>query len=475
MAPSVVLQLALRALGRNRLRSALTLLGITIGVAVVIVVVAIGTGARLTIEQHVKAAGVNTIQITAGNYSRGDQDPSSDEVADPGDQSESGVGSNPAMRAATRGTGWAGKGVSPRVPGRGAATTLSVADVDAIAKEISGIRYRAAGVSETAVMSFGSARLFGRLQGTDVEYAPMRALTMRSGRFFSEADVSGRKAVIVLSAEAARKLIGAGDGAIGGKVQIRDKSFELIGVATRPRGFGAANGLEEAYLPYTTVQDLLRTSHLQNVAVSVESAGESARVARDITMLLRTRHRLGAHDADDFTVRSQAKEAVSGKGVNPLFARAVAGSVVNLDEVTMAQMAVSLERSSRTMTALLASVAAVSLLVGGIGIMNIMLVSVTERTREIGLRMALGARGRDVMAQFLAEATALSLAGGLVGILLGFGASGSVGRALRWSTAISPLSIVIAVGVAAALGVFFGFYPARQAARLDPIEALRFE
>ena len=148
---------------------------------------------------------------------------------------------------------------------------------------------------------------------------------------------------------------------------------------------------------------------------------------------------------------------------------------MNLDEVTMAQMAVSLERSSRTMTALLASVAAVSLLVGGIGIMNIMLVSVTERTREIGLRMALGARGRDVMAQFLAEATALSLAGGLVGVLLGIGASGRVGRALRWSTAISPLSIVIAVGVAAALGVFFGFYPARQAARLDPIEALRFE
>ena len=171
--------------------------------------VAIGTGARLTIEQHVKAAGVNTIQITAGNYSRGDQDPSSGEVVDPGDQSDSGVGSNPAMRAASRGAGWAGMGVSPRLPGRGAATTLSVADVDAIAKEISGIRYRAAGVSETAVMSFGSARLFGRLQGTDVEYAPMRALTMRSGRFFTETDVSERKPVIVLSAEAARKLIGA--------------------------------------------------------------------------------------------------------------------------------------------------------------------------------------------------------------------------------------------------------------------------
>jgi putative ABC transport system permease protein len=198
-------------------------------------------------------------------------------------------------------------------------------------------------------------------------------------------------------------------------------------------------------------------------------------VARDVTRLLRTRHGLGSDEADDFTVRTQASEAVSGKNVSPLFARAVAGSVVNLDQVTMAEMAVSLERSSRTMTALLASVASVSLLVGGIGIMNIMLVSVTERTREIGLRMAVGARGRDVLVQFLAEAVTLSVIGGIVGIGLGIGASGSVGRLLRWSTAISPLSVLVSVGVAAALGVFFGFYPARQASRLDPIDALRFE
>ena len=158
-----------------------------------------------------------------------------------------------------------------------------------------------------------------------------------------------------------------------------------------------------------------------------------------------------------------------------MLARAVAGSVVNLDEVTLAEIATSLERSSRTMTALLASVASVSLLVGGIGIMNIMLVSVTERTREIGLRMALGARGRDVLVQFLAEAVTLSMLGGLAGVVIGVFGSGGVGRLLRWSTVVSPSSVALSVLVAAMVGVFFGFYPARQASQLDPIDALRFE
>ncbi len=191
--------------------------------------------------------------------------------------------------------------------------------------------------------------------------------------------------------------------------------------------------------------------------------------------LLRSRHHLGPQEPDDFTVKPQARDAVVGKGLNPMLARAVMGSVAGLDKVTLEEMAQTLERSSRTMTVLLASVAAVSLLVGGIGIMNIMLVSVTERTREIGLRMAVGARGRDVLVQFLAEATTLSMTGGVIGILLGVAASGSVGRFLRWATVISPASIVIAVGVAAAVGIFFGFYPARQASRLDPIDALRYE
>jgi ABC-type antimicrobial peptide transport system permease subunit len=474
----VALRIALKALERNRLRSALTLVGITVGVAVVIVMVAIGAGARNAIEQHVKAAGVNMIHVTAGNYSQGDQDPSSGDVVDAASPAGgAGPGAAPITRAAppNPGPGWAGMGVSPRLPGRGAATSLSAEDVHALTRDVPGIRYSAAGVSETAVMSVGNTRLFGRLQGTDVEYPLMRALTIRAGRFFDDEDVPQRARVLVLSDDAARKLLGTGMNPSGREVQVRGRTFTVIGVAERPSALGGSTGLDEVFLPYTAVQDLLGIHHLQNIAISVASAGEATRIACDVTRVLRKSHSLKPTDPDDFMVRTQAREAVSGKGVNPLFARAVAGSVVNLDEVTMAEMAVSLERSSRTMTALLASVASVSLLVGGIGIMNVMLVSVTERTREIGLRMALGARRRDVMMQFLVEATTLSVVGGLAGILVGISASGSVGRLLRWSTAVSPASIAIAMSVAAALGIFFGFYPARQASRLEPINALRFE
>jgi putative ABC transport system permease protein len=238
---------------------------------------------------------------------------------------------------------------------------------------------------------------------------------------------------------------------------------------------GTASQLDEVFIPYTTLQDVLGITHLHSVLVAVEVAGESSRVSQDIVRVLRARHHLGPDDPDDFTVKPQARDAVMGKGINPMLARAVMGSVVGLDKITLEEMARTLERSSRTMTLLLASVAAVSLLVGGIGIMNIMLVSVTERTREIGLRRAVGARSRDVLIQFLAEAVTLSMTGGLIGIVLGVAASGGVGRLLRWTTVISPESVVIAAGVAAAVGIFFGFYPARQASRLDPIDALRYE
>lgn len=354
---------------------------------------------------------------------------------------------------------------------------LTTDDVDAIARVVRGVRIATAGVSETAVLGRGDHRLLARLRGTDVPFAEMRGLTLRAGRFFTARDVKDRTPVLVLSTSAAATLFASLSDAVGQTLQIRQRDFTVRGVVDRAAGFGvaAASQMDEVFLPYTDVQELLNVHYLHSITVSIVQAGESTQVALDVTRLLRDRHALGPADPDDFTVRTEAREAITGKGVNPLVARAVAGSVVNLDQVTLAEIASSLERSSRTMTALLASVASVALLVGGIGIMNIMLVSVTERTREIGLRMAMGARGKDVLLQFLVEAVTLSVAGGIAGVAIGIGLSGSLGRMLRWATVVTPISVGISVSVAAAVGVFFGFYPAHQASRLDPIDALRYE
>jgi putative ABC transport system permease protein len=194
-----------------------------------------------------------------------------------------------------------------------------------------------------------------------------------------------------------------------------------------------------------------------------------------VTELLRARHRIGMKDADDFTVATQARQSLARGGLRPDVARAVVGNVGGLEKVTLEQLGRTLDRAAKTMTALLGSIAAVSLLVGGIGIMNIMLLSVTERTREIGIRRAVGARARDVRSQFVLEAVALSVSGGFAGVLVGLGAATGLSQYLRWSTTISPGAVVLSVGVAAMVGVFFGWYPAKQAARLDPIQSLRYE
>jgi putative ABC transport system permease protein len=228
-------------------------------------------------------------------------------------------------------------------------------------------------------------------------------------------------------------------------------------------------------LPYTTTHRLLNLSKLNDITITAASSGDVTRVAREITRLLRQRHGIGDNQPDDFTVLTQATRALTTGGLPPSVARAVAGNVAELERVTLEQLASTLERASRTMTWLLAAVAAVSLVVGGIGIMNITLLSVTERTREIGLRLAVGARTRDVMRQFLIEAVAISLAGGVAGIIVGTLAAAVIARTLNWATVVSPVSVVLAFGVAALVGVFFGWYPAKRASLLDPIVALRHE
>jgi putative ABC transport system permease protein len=228
-------------------------------------------------------------------------------------------------------------------------------------------------------------------------------------------------------------------------------------------------------VPFTTVHRLENLSKLNDIEITAASTGEVTRIAKQVTDLLRFRHNIGLRDADDFTVTTQARQALARGGLRPDVARAVVGNVAGLEKVTLEQLAKTLDRASRTMTALLASIAGVSLLVGGIGIMNIMLLSVTERTREIGIRRAVGARSRDVLLQFLVEAIALSAAGGIVGVAVGVAASDTISGMLRWSTTISAGAVLLSFGIAAAVGIFFGWYPAKQAARLDPIDSLRYE
>jgi len=460
---TVNVRLALRSLNRNRLRTLLTMLGIIIGVAAVLTMVALGTGARASVEDEVGSAGTNLIFVSSGNYTRGGE----------------------------------GVGISA---GLGSAKTLTSGDVEAIASTVSGIRYMSPGVSTrmfvvsgdasaagTAVASASATakREFARVQGVSADFSQMYGWTVVAGRAFTPEDVQGTTPRVVLGRALADRLFGAGANPTGKAVQLRDAGFTVIGVITGD----AEDHREVAFVPWTTLQRSLGVAHLQTITIAANKAGEASRIAGDVTTVLRKRHKVigsaqqtgylaaqgGAGGTpDDFTVKTQAAQALTKGLYTPAAAFALA-NLPQLDQVTLEEMSETLDRASDTMTALLASIAGVSLVVGGIGIMNIMLVSVTERTREIGLRMATGARTRAIALQFLTEAVTLSMIGGFTGLVLGLISSRVVGWALGWPTRVSPGAVLLAVGIAATVGLVFGSYPARRAARLDPIEALRTE
>ena len=401
----MVLRVAFKALLRNKMRTALTMLGMIIGVAAVITMVALGTGAQSSIETQIQSAGTNMIMVSAGNFMQG------------------------AVRT-----------------GQGNASTLTAEDALAI-RDIPGVQYIAPGVNTRGQVVAGNMNWGTQIQGTDVDLPLIRSWPTRQGAFFSPVDVATASKVAVLGSVVHEQLFGADVDPTGQVIRINNQPFTVVGVMSSKGQSGMGQDQDDVvYVPYTTVMKKLRgITYIQNITVSAASAGETSTTADRIAQALRVRHKVVDGEGDDFMVR------------------------------TMEEMASVRVQATETMTALLASIAGVSLLVGGIGIMNIMLVSVTERTREIGLRMAIGARGRDVLLQFLVEAVVLSLVGGSIGIALGLGFSRGVTAWMSWPTQVSVQSVAVAFFFAAITGVFFGFYPARKAAALDPIDALRFE
>jgi putative ABC transport system permease protein len=399
-------RIAFSALSRNKLRTALTTLGMIIGVAAVISMISIGNGARASVEQQISSAGTNLIIVLAGSSNQG------------------------GVRMGT-----------------GAVRSLTADDGYAILREVPGVRYVAPQLRTRAQVVAGNQNWSTSIQGTDVDFPSIRSWTLQSGSFFTQQEVARAAKVAVIGTTVRDELFGPMTDPVGETIRIRDNPFRVIGLlASKGQGSMGQDQDDAIYVPYTTVQTkLLGVTYVQNIQVSAAEAGMSDQISAGITDLLRTRHRLTQGQDDDFMIR------------------------------TMEELASVLTATTTTMTMLLASIAAVSLLVGGIGIMNIMLVSVTERTREVGLRLALGARGRDVLVQFLVEAIVLSLVGGAIGVVVGVAASETISAVMHWPMAISPGAVGVAFGFSAAIGIFFGFYPARKASALDPIVALRYE
>jgi putative ABC transport system permease protein len=397
--------IGLQALTRNRMRAALTVLGIVIGVAAVIATLAIGQGARSAVQAQIRSLGANVLTVLPGTVTAG--------------------------------------GVRM---GMGGITTMTPEDAEAIRRECPAVAAVAPGVRTSGQVVYGNLNWGTSVQGTTPEFTDIRAWPVADGAFFTDSDVRGAAKVCVLGSKVRDQLFPGAD-PIGQMIRIKDIPFRVVGVLSYKGGQGFGGDQDDVVLvPYTTAQrKLLGIVHLHNINVSAMSEASVDAAHTQITELLRDRHRIRPGGDDDFFIFTQ------------------------LDIASTA------ESTSKVMTTLLASIAAVSLLVGGIGIMNIMLVSVTERTREIGIRRALGARRRDILLQFLFEAAVLSMAGGALGVAIGISVSNFITSVARWPTQVQPEVVVLALAFASMVGVFFGWYPAQRASQLDVIESLRYE
>ena len=396
---------SLRALLRNKLRSSLTVLGITIGIAAVICVVAIGKAGQARVEQHLSNLGDNFVWIEAGG------------------RAVNGV------RTGVRGT-----------------KTLTFADAVAIKAQIPLIKSVSPNVDASSQIVYGNQNWFTTYRGVAPEYFDIKRWMVDQGAFFTQDDVERAAGVCVIGRTIRDQLFGLED-PIGTVIRVADLPCKVV-ATLQPKGVSISGQDQDdtILLPFSTAQKKLKgVTWLDDILCSAISQDVVKLAGKQAGALLRERHRIRAEDPEDFNIR-------------------------NPEDVIQAQL-----EASRTLTVLLIAIASISLLVGGIGIMNVMLVSVTERTREIGVRVAVGATEEAIQLQFLGESVILSLVGGAAGVVAGVIASIFVGRVLQWPMQLSAEAIVLAVVFSVAVGVFFGFYPARKASRLDPIEALRYE
>jgi len=402
-----IIRVALRALQRNKMRAALTMLGIIIGVASVVAMVSIGQGAQAAVQAQIDSIGTNLLFVSAGAQNVG------------------GVRS---------GTGDSGT------------NTLTVEDLDAIKREVPSVSMVTPSVNSRGQLVAGNANWNTQIQGVSEQFPDIRKWAVGSGEFFTDSDVRTAARVLVIGQTIADNLFAGGD-PVGQEIRVQNLPFRVVGVMARKGQDQQGRDQDDiAFTPYSTVQNkIIGNLRVQVAFVSAVSADATYTAQDQITDLLRQRHKLGTNEPNDFTVRN------------------------------MSDIAEAANETNNTMTLLLACIAGVSLLVGGIGIMNIMLVSVTERTREIGIRMAIGARSSAVRSQFLIESVVLSFMGGVIGILLGIAVSLAIPKMLGWPTLISTMAIIGSAVFSAMVGIFFGYYPARKAASLDPIEALRYE
>jgi putative ABC transport system permease protein len=403
----MIIRVAFRALVRNKMRAALTMLGIIIGVAAVIAMVSIGQGAQASVQAQIESIGTNLLFVSAGAQNVG------------------------GVRSGTGDTG---------------TNTLTVEDLDAIKREVPSVSMVTPSINARSQLVSGNANWNTTVTGVSEQYPDVRKWPIQGGEFFTDADVRTAARVIVIGQTVGDNLFPGAD-PVGQTLRVMNLPFRVVGVMKKKGQDQQGRDQDDvSFAPYTTVQKkILGSPRVQVAYVSAISQDATYTAQSQITELLRQRHKLSGNEPDDFTVRN------------------------------MTDIADAANETSNTMTILLACIAGVSLLVGGIGIMNIMLVSVTERTREIGIRMAIGARSSAVRSQFLIESIVLSLTGGMIGIVLGVVVSLLIPKMLGWPTLVSTMAIVGSAIFSVAVGVFFGYYPARKAAALDPIEALRYE